>query len=147
MYHVSERPDGVRWDGMENWDPVRMNGVVFAFTGSIENQPGHRFVLAGLNAGKRYRLHYVDGSSVDSKVPGRDLMVAGLPVHLGQPLSSEPVLLEGDDAQHEQYVARLQLVDAAPPWQIPHLPAGRELGQIHSSAESGGNDFRFMPNL
>jgi len=78
---------------MENWDPVRKNGVVFAFRGSIENQPENRFVLAGLNAGKRYRLHYVDGSSVDSKVPGRDLMVAGLPVHLGQPLSSELVLL------------------------------------------------------
>ncbi len=100
LYHVSERPDGVRWDGIENWDPARKNGVVFAFRGSIENQPEHRFVPAGLNAGKRYRLHNVDGSSMDSKAPGRDLMVAGLPVHLGQPLISELVRLEEDDAQH-----------------------------------------------
>jgi hypothetical protein len=56
LYHVSERPDDVRWDGMENGDPVRKNGVILAFRGSIENQPEHRFVLAGLNAGKRYRL-------------------------------------------------------------------------------------------
>jgi alpha-galactosidase len=94
LYHVSERPDGVRWDGMEYWDPVRRKGVVFAFRGTIHDQSDHRFILAGLEEQKRYRLHFEDATSLDREAAGGDLMGSGLLVHLDQPLSSELVFID-----------------------------------------------------
>ena len=94
LYHVSERPDGKRWDGMEYWDPKRKQGVLYAFRGSVENEDGHAFVLAGLDAAKRYRLHFEDGSATDREESGRELMDAGVRVHLENPLSSELVFVE-----------------------------------------------------
>jgi alpha-galactosidase len=93
LYHVSERPDGVRWDGVEYWDPVRRGGVVFAFRGSVRDEAEHRFVLAGLDAAKRYRLHFQDGSAPDRIMTGRELMGTGLAVRLSNPLSSELIFL------------------------------------------------------
>jgi hypothetical protein len=94
LYHVSLRPDGVHWDGMEYWDRARKKGVVFAFRGTISDQPGHRFVLAGLEASKRYHLHYEDGSMPDREETGADLMAAGLLVQLKEINSSELVFVE-----------------------------------------------------
>jgi len=94
LYHISDRPDGIHWDGIEYWDSKRGEGVVFAFRGSAAGQPDHRFVLAGLDASARYRLHFEDASSPDSTMTGRALMERGLPVHLPNPLSSELVFLE-----------------------------------------------------
>ena len=34
LYHVSDRPDGVHWDGIEYFDQARSKGVLFAFHGS-----------------------------------------------------------------------------------------------------------------
>ena len=99
LYHVSTRPDGVHWDGVEYWDPMRGRGVVYAFRGSFENEAEHRFVLAGLEAAKRYRLHFEDGSSPDREATGRELMEAGLAVQLRGPLSSELVFLEATGAE------------------------------------------------
>jgi hypothetical protein len=79
---------------VEYWDPVRGKGVVFGFRGSIENEVEHRFVLAGLDTGKRYRLHFEDGSAPDGEATGRELMRSGLAVHLRDPLSSELVFVE-----------------------------------------------------
>jgi len=31
LYHVTPRPDGIHWDGIEYWDSARGKGVVFAF--------------------------------------------------------------------------------------------------------------------
>ena len=31
LYHVSTRPDGVHWDGVEYWDPSSRKGVLFVF--------------------------------------------------------------------------------------------------------------------
>jgi len=94
LYHVSARPDGVHWDGLEYWDPARNKGVVYAFRGSIADENEHRFVLSGLDSGKRYRLHFEDGNLPDRDVSGRELMGAGLSVHLREPLSSELVFLD-----------------------------------------------------
>jgi alpha-galactosidase len=96
LYHVSERPDGVHWDGMEYWDAVRKHGVLFAFRGSVADEPQHAFRFAGLNADKSYQLHFEDGSAVDRKVSGRELMESGLSVHLEYPFSSELVFLRED---------------------------------------------------
>lgn len=96
LYHVSARPDGMHWDGMEYWDPERGKGVVFAFRGTTADEAEHRFVLAGLEAARRYRLHFADGTAQDREATGSELMGPGLAVHLGNPLSSELVFL--DDA-------------------------------------------------
>jgi len=93
LYHPSARPDGVHWDGIEYWDPARGKGVVFAFRGSAPDEAEHRFVLAGLEEGKMYRIHFQDGSAPDRNVSGNELMGRGLAVHLANPLSSELVFL------------------------------------------------------
>ncbi len=93
LYHVSTRPDGVHWDGVEYWDPARSKGVVFAFRGTTPDEPEHRFVLAGLDPARHYQLHFQDGSAPDGSAAGGDLMGQGLLVRLQNPLSSELVFL------------------------------------------------------
>ena len=94
LYHVSPRPDGVHWDGMEYWDPARSKGVVYAFRGSVADEAEHRFVLSGLSSHQRYQLHFQDGSAPDRDASGSELMSAGLAVQLRDPNSSELVFLE-----------------------------------------------------
>jgi hypothetical protein len=94
LYHVSQRPDGVHWDGMEYWDPARKKGVVFAFRGTVADESEHMFTLAGLDPLRRYRLHFQDGSAPDRVALGSELMGAGLEVSLKTPLSSELVFVD-----------------------------------------------------
>ena len=94
LFHISPRPDGVHWDGMEYWNPARAEWVVFAFRGS-GGEAEHSFRLMGLDPGTMYRLHFEDGSSADATVSGDQLMREGLPVTLPEPLSSELVFLSG----------------------------------------------------
>jgi alpha-galactosidase len=94
LYHISARPDGVHWDGIEYWDPARSKGVIFAFRGTIADESRHTFVLQGLDPDKHYRLHFEDGSAKDCRVTGRELMGDGLIVTLPKPLSSELVFIE-----------------------------------------------------
>jgi hypothetical protein len=98
LYHVSDRPDGVHWDGIEYWDPSKSEGVLYAFRGSIPNEASHSFVLAGLDSQKKYRLHFEDRSSSDADVPGSELLKSGLTVHLPDPFSSELVFLTREDS-------------------------------------------------
>jgi hypothetical protein len=100
LYHVSARPDGVHWDGMEYWDPARSEGVVFAFRGKTPNETAHRFVLAGLDAARRYELHFQDGSAPVAQATGNELMTRGLNISLPNPLSSELVFLSEISARH-----------------------------------------------
>ena len=90
LFHISSRPDGVHWDGVEYWDRARGEGVVYAFRGSEPNEPLHTFTLAGLGPEQKYKLHFQDGSSPDRVTTGRELM-QGLSVKLAHPLSSELV--------------------------------------------------------
>jgi hypothetical protein len=94
LYHVSARPDGARWDGIEYFDAVHRNGVLFAFHGSSTNESRHRFVLEGLQPSMRYRLAFQDKSSPDRTAYGRDLMAKGVEVALPLPNSSELVFFE-----------------------------------------------------
>ena len=94
LYHVSERPDGVRWDGMEYWDAAQKHGVVYAFRGSTATEAEHTYKLSGLNPEAKYNLHFQDGSSQDREEVGRELMTKGLTVQLKEPLSSELVFLD-----------------------------------------------------
>jgi hypothetical protein len=62
---------------------------VYAFRGSALDEEQHRFVLHGVLAKKRYRLHFHDHSSPDRIVSGDELLRSGLSVNLPIPNSSE----------------------------------------------------------
>lgn len=96
LYHVSDRPDGVHWDGIEYFSPSRRRGVLYAFRGSTASEPVHRFVLDGLTTRKRYALHFHD-SGVRLVSTGEALMRQGVEVTLPAPLSSELVFLKQVD--------------------------------------------------
>ena len=93
LYHISARPDGIHWDGMEYFDPVRKTGAVFAFRGSLEKQNSHTFPLKGVRSERYYQLQFQDHSSPNKKVTGRELLETGLTVSLPVPNSSELIFL------------------------------------------------------
>ena len=93
LFHISDRPDGVHWDGMEYWNPKAGNGAVFVFRGTIQDETEHTFVLAGLNPTKLYKLHFNDDPARDEVKFGRQLIEHGLSVHLQNPLSSELIFM------------------------------------------------------
>jgi hypothetical protein len=97
LYHVSERPDGIHWDGTEYFDSNRRRGVLYAFRGSITKESQHRFPVEGVEAAHDYRLHFSYHSAPDRIVSGRELLDRGLTVVLPLPLSSELVFI--DDLQ------------------------------------------------
>jgi alpha-galactosidase len=98
LYHVSDRPDGVHWDGIEYYSNVLRRGVLYAFRGSAAGEPVHRFRLAGLAPRGRYLLRFEDrGPPADRLIPGSELMREGLTVALPAPLSSELILIEQRD--------------------------------------------------
>ena len=94
VYHISERPDGVHWDGMEYFDPQVRRGVVYVFHGSTESESEHRFFLRGLQTTSRYKLGFHDHSSDDQVMEGTDLMKTGLLVRLPLANSSELIFLD-----------------------------------------------------
>ena len=96
LYHISPRPDGVHWDGIEYWDSEHGRGVVYAFRGTTENEKTHSFVLQGLQPEARYRLKFHDHSAPDRVAAGRTLMQPGLDVTLPLVNSSELIFIEAE---------------------------------------------------
>ena len=95
LYHVTSRPDGVQWDGIEYYSARLGRGVLYAFRGSAPDQPAHRFHLLGLTPGSRYALRFQDqGGAADRVQTGQVLMQQGVAVTLKWPLSSELVFFE-----------------------------------------------------
>jgi alpha-galactosidase len=95
LYHVSERPDGVHWDGIEYFSPSRGRGVLYAFRGSDRDQSSHRFVLRGLAADRSYRIRFHDrGARGGYVASGEELLRSGIEVQLAEPLSSELVFID-----------------------------------------------------
>ena len=101
LYHVSARPDGLHWDGIEYWDPARRTGVVYAFRGKGADEKFHSFILHGLDPRAIYRLHFQDGTAPDRRMKGSRLMQDGLEVHLENPLSSELAFIEVSDGARD----------------------------------------------
>ena len=94
LYHVSARPDGVHWDGIEYFDPKGARGVLFAFRGSDPSEDSHVFVLRGLREKSRYRLTFQDHSSEDYTATGAQLMTAGVAVRQPVTNSAELVFIQ-----------------------------------------------------
>jgi hypothetical protein len=101
LYHISGRPDGVHWDGIEYFAPERGLGVVYAFRGSTPDEGSHVFRLRGLDARREYTLHFEDHSPLNRVESGRELMSTGLSVSLPLAESSELVFIRqaGGDRQ------------------------------------------------
>jgi hypothetical protein len=93
LYHVSPRPDGVRWDGIEYFDPSSGRGVLFAYRGTGD-EPEHTFVFKGLDPEAQYALSFQDGSAADTAARGRELMGQGLRLGLREPQTSEIVHIQ-----------------------------------------------------
>ncbi|MDB5353666.1 MAG: alpha-galactosidase [Phycisphaerales bacterium] len=93
LYHVSERPDGVRWDGIEYFDAASGTGALFAFRGTVD-EAEHAFVLKGLAADAKYALSFEDGSGQPTVRSGKDLMTAGVKLNLPERESSEIVHIQ-----------------------------------------------------
>lgn len=94
LYHISARPDGVHWDGIEYWAPDSARGVVYAFRGTAPQEARHALVLQGLHADRLYRLQFVDHTAPDRVMRGRELMNSGLEVSLPVPETSELVFVQ-----------------------------------------------------
>ncbi|MGE5111820.1 MAG: alpha-galactosidase [Acidobacteriaceae bacterium] len=101
LYHVSARPDGIHWDGVEYFDHQKRTGVLYAFHGSSENEPTHPFPLRGLRLDRDYRLTFQDNTSPSQVKSGRELTERGIAVHLPLANSSELVFIE-EVAQKQQ---------------------------------------------
>lgn len=95
LYHVSSRPDGIGWDGIEYFDAAKDRGVLFVFRGSGENDATHHFPLWGAKSGQRYELRFRDNSQPPRTVLGAELLQHGLNVTLRTPDSSEIVFVDG----------------------------------------------------
>jgi alpha-galactosidase len=98
LYHVTERPDGVHWDGIEYFDPAAGRGVLYAFRGSAQGQDSHVFRLRGLREQGSYHVTFHDHSSEDYTATGLQLMRAGVRVRELFSNSAELVFFERQDS-------------------------------------------------
>ena len=74
--------------------PPATTGVIFAFRGSIPDEPTHTFPLPGLGSKCLYRIHFQDASSPDFALTGAAFMQSSLSVHLHEPHSSDIVFID-----------------------------------------------------
>jgi alpha-galactosidase len=94
LYHVSERPDGKRWDGIEYFDPSTGRGVLYAFRGSAEGEDRRVFRLRGLQKEQTYRVMFHDHSSPDYQRSGDEILRDGVTVQEAEANNSELVFFE-----------------------------------------------------
>ncbi len=94
VYHVSDRPDGVHWDGMEYFDPLTGRGVLYAFRGSTQEERSHVFKLRGLREIGTYKITFQDRSSEAYATTGKQLMGSGIKVEELVSNSSELVFFK-----------------------------------------------------
>ena len=92
LYHVSQRPDGKRWDGVEYVSRNSKTGVLYAFRGTTA-ESRHTYILQGLSAHRRYRLRFADGGQPDQILMGEQLMKGGVTVNLSDPETSQLVFV------------------------------------------------------
>jgi hypothetical protein len=97
LYHVSNRPDGHGWDGIQYASPDSDKAVLFAFRGTTQQNNrtfSHIFQVKGLAAEKKYEISYEDGTGKAQSLTGEQLMHDGITVTLTDPESSELIFLK-----------------------------------------------------
>lgn len=92
LYHVSDRPDGARWDGIEYFDPESQRGVLFAFRGTTPDAE-HLFRLKGLDPATTYHITSANGGIAAKDQSGQSLRDGGLKVTLGESQTSDLIFL------------------------------------------------------
>jgi hypothetical protein len=92
LYHITERPDGVRWDGIQYWDESAGKGAMFVFRGTTQ-ETEHRFVLKGLSPDARYELTSEDGSIPSAESTGDTLCKNGVVARLAGAESSDIIFI------------------------------------------------------
>ena len=95
LFHVSDRPDGVHWDGMELTSANRLSGALLAFRGTGQ-EGSHTFLLKGLNPGAIYAVSSPDRPGWQVFRTGRALERVGLKVELSEPESSQVIFFRAD---------------------------------------------------
>lgn len=93
LYHVFQRPDGQRRDGIEYYDPESGKGVVYVFQPSDDAEKGP-IRLKGLERDRTYRVNLEDAAQGPSLMLGAELMDKGLSVELEGDGLSELVFFE-----------------------------------------------------
>jgi alpha-galactosidase len=93
LYHLTDRPDGVRWDAVQYFDPASKKGVVFVFRGTTKEDT-QTLKLKGLNPNRTYQIRFEDKINPNTALSGKHLMQNGLTIKLPETESSELVYLE-----------------------------------------------------
>jgi hypothetical protein len=93
LYHASQRPDGLHWDGIQYFDPATGQGVLYAFHGSLEADSTHTFPIRGLQAQRQYQITFQDHSAPDYQASGEEITTRGILVKEPTPNSSELILI------------------------------------------------------
>ena len=94
LYHISARPDGVHWDGIEYYDVLHARALVYTFRGSAPTTGGTSSRSMDSNLTGNTGCISQDGSSSDRSESGADLLNKGLNIALMVPNSSELVFIE-----------------------------------------------------
>lgn len=95
LYHIFQRPDGRRRDGIEYYDPATAKGVIYLFQPTSEEREGLvRF--KGLNPELKYRVRFEDNSNPSCVEVGAVLMETGVKVTLEGEEMSELIFFEAD---------------------------------------------------
>jgi alpha-galactosidase len=92
VYHVSPRPDGVHWDGLEYASQDSNSAALYAFNGT-DGSTTHLFKLKGLVPKSRYLVQFQGHSQESRWATGSQLMGHGLEVKLMRPSISSLVTL------------------------------------------------------
>ena len=98
LYHIFPRPDDKVWDGIQYYDPAGGKGVVFIFKPKSTHDT-QAIKPRGLDAGRRYRLTFEDGSNPQADMTGAELLTSGIAVTLKGQFVSELMFIEARDEE------------------------------------------------
>jgi hypothetical protein len=93
LYHILPRPDGRNWDGIQYYDPVAGQGVIYVFKPSAAPVT-ETIRFKGLDARAKYRVRFEDGTHPPSVKSAAELMDHGLALILEGEEVSELVFFE-----------------------------------------------------
>ncbi|MBM4027107.1 MAG: hypothetical protein FJ280_17135 [Planctomycetes bacterium] len=97
LYHLTLRPDGVNWDGIQYQDPVTGKGAVMLFKPNSKVDT-RRIFLKKLARTKTYALSFQDRPEQNLRKTGAELMDDGFDVTMTGELVSEIIWIEESDS-------------------------------------------------
>jgi alpha-galactosidase len=92
VYHVLPQADGLRWDGLEYYDPRSGRGVLYVFRPPKSAVASQQVSLAGLTPDAAYQVEFED-THTTLRLTGHELMSGSLSVMLAKPFDTAIVHL------------------------------------------------------